>query len=176
MNLLPRPLRRLLSVVRVEFLAPALLLASTTVLHAVSVHGTVTDPLGYPIANATVALVQNGNVLVNGSTGPDGAYTLVSSESGRFYVLASGISFRQLATQSFYGGRFDGVEQNIVLEPEWVRESVVVTATGVPQPQAQVSGAVTELDRGGFRQSRQPCRSAAPGSGGERRADRAVGR
>jgi len=89
----------------------------------------VTDPLGYPIANATVALVQNGNVLVNGSTGPDGAYTLVTSESGRFYVLASGISFRQLATQSFYGGRFDGVEQNIVLEPEWVRESVVVTAT-----------------------------------------------
>jgi iron complex outermembrane receptor protein/vitamin B12 transporter len=150
MNLLPRPWRRLLSVFRVELLAPALLLVSTTVLHAVSVHGTVTDPLGYPIANATVALVQNGNVLVNGSTGPDGAYTLVTSESGRFYVLASGISFRQLATQSFYGGRFDGVEQNIVLEPEWVRESVVVTATGVPQPQAQVSGAVTELTAGDF--------------------------
>jgi iron complex outermembrane receptor protein/vitamin B12 transporter len=97
-----------------------------------------------------VALVQNGRVLVNGSTGPDGAYTLVSSESGRFYVLASGISFRQLATESFFGGRFDGVEQNIVLEPEWVRESVVVTATGVPQPQAQVSGAVTELTAADF--------------------------
>jgi vitamin B12 transporter len=146
MNLLPRPLRRLLSV----FELLALLLASTTVLHAVSVHGTVTDPLGYPIANATVALVQNGRVLVNGSTGLDGAYTLVSSESGRFYVLASGISFRQLATESFYGGRFDGVEQNVVLEPEWVRESVVVTATGVPQPQAQVSGAVTELTEADF--------------------------
>ncbi|MGA9984772.1 MAG: carboxypeptidase regulatory-like domain-containing protein, partial [Acidobacteriaceae bacterium] len=148
MNLLLRPLRRLLSVVQLSALP--LLLASTTLLHAVSVHGTVTDPLGYPIANATVALVQNGRVLVNGSTGPDGAYTLVSSESGRFYVLASGISFRQLATESFFSGRFDGVEQNIVLEPEWVRESVVVTATGVPQPQAQVSGAVTELTAADF--------------------------
>ncbi|MGD0367688.1 MAG: TonB-dependent receptor plug domain-containing protein [Acidobacteriaceae bacterium] len=148
MTFLTRPLRRLLSIF--ELLAPAFLLASATLLHAVSVHGTVTDPLGYPIANATVALVQNGTVLVNGSTGPDGAYTLVSSESGRFYVLASGISFRQLATESFYGGRFDGVEQNVVLEPEWVRESVVVTATGVPQPQAQVSGAVTELTAADF--------------------------
>ena len=68
MNLLLRPLRRLLSVVQLSALL--LLLASTTLLHAVSVHGTVTDPLGYPIANATVALVQNGRVLVNGQHRP----------------------------------------------------------------------------------------------------------
>jgi hypothetical protein len=151
MTFLPRPAGRLLSKSRllsaVELPASAFLLflAFATALHAVSVHGTVTDPLGYPIANATVALVQNGEVLVNGRTGPDGGYTLDSAASGRFYVLATGNSFRQLATQSFYGGRFDGVEQNVVLEPEWVRESIVVTATGVPQPQAQVSGAVSEL-------------------------------
>jgi iron complex outermembrane receptor protein/vitamin B12 transporter len=126
-------------------MAASVLLATTTGLHAVSVHGTVTDPTGYPIANATVALIQNGRVLLSGMTGPDGGYTLVSPASGRFYVLASGISFRQLETQSFFGGRFDNVEQNVVLEPEWVRESVVVTATGVPQPQAQVSASVTEL-------------------------------
>jgi iron complex outermembrane receptor protein/vitamin B12 transporter len=110
----------------------------------------VTDPLGSPIANASVGLVHDGKVLVSGLTGPDGTYTLVSPESGQFYVLASGISFRQLETESFFGGRFDGVEKNVVLEPEWVRESVVVTATGVPQPQAQVSGAVTELSETDF--------------------------
>jgi len=145
MKLFSRPMSRFLTSSRCRSVAAALLLASTTVLHAVSVHGTVTDPTGYPIANATVALVQNGRVLVNGLTGPDGGYTLMSPESGRFYVLASGISFRQLQTQSFFGGRFDNLEQNVVLEPEWVRESVVVTATGVPQPQAQVSASVTEL-------------------------------
>jgi len=121
------------------------LLGSSSAAHAVSVHGTVTDPLGYPIARATVGLIHNGQVLITGQTGPDGSYTLVSADSGRFYVLASGISFRQLATASFYGGRFDTVEQNVVLEPEWVRESVVVTATGVPQPQSQVSASVTGL-------------------------------
>lgn len=136
---------RLFSRIARHLLSAFLLFAANAALHAISVHGTVTDPLGYPIANATVALMHNGKVLVAGRTGADGGYTLVSSASGRFYVLAAGISFRQLTTESFFGETLDSVEQNIVLEPEWVRQSVVVTATGVPQPQAQVSGSVTGL-------------------------------
>jgi len=153
MTLLSRPVRRLLRIFRIlsrfsllRLPALLLLLSATPCLHAVSVQGTVTDPLGYPIANAVVALVQGGDVIVDGRTGPDGTYTLTSSASGRFYVLASGISFRQLQTQSFFAERFDTVQQNIVLEPEWVRQSVVVTATGLPTPQAQVSGSVSELN------------------------------
>lgn len=137
MTFFSRPLRRLL--------LAFLLSASTTALHAVSVHGTVTDTLGLPIANATVALVHDGKVLVHGLTARDGGYTLTSGASGRFYVLASGISFRQLATKSFFGEALDSVEQDIVLEPEWVRQSVVVTPTGVPEPQARVSGSVSEI-------------------------------
>ena len=136
-----RPARRFLP----AFLLCAFLLGSGTAVHAVSVHGTVTDPLGYPIANAVVGLVHDGKVLIDGRTAPDGTYTLVSRASGRFYVLATGHSFRQLATESFYAGQLDSVTQNIVLEPEWVRQSVVVTATGQPQPQAQVSASVSEL-------------------------------
>lgn len=132
-----RLLRRILSF--------ATLIAFAVVGHAVSVHGTVTDPLGAPIANATVALVQNGKVVVAAKTGFDGGYTLVSADSGRFYVLASGKSFRQLQTKSFFGETLDDVQQNIVLEPEWVRQSVVVTATGEPEPQAQTTGSVTGI-------------------------------
>ncbi len=137
MTLALRPWRRLLSAF--------LLFVSAAALHAVSVSGTVTDPLGYPIANAVVALVQNGKVIVSRTTGPDGGYTLVSARSGRFYVLASGRSFRQLETQSFYGGTLSAVVQNIVLEPEWVRQSVVVTDTGRPEPQAQATGSITGI-------------------------------
>ena len=145
MTLHSRPQGCFFAIARLSILVAALALASAPSLRAVSIHGTVTDPLGNSIANATVALVQNGGVLLTGRTGPDGGYTLISPNSGRFYVLASGISFRQLQTQSFYGGRFDNVEQNVVLEPEWVRQSIVVTATGTPQPQAQVSASVTGL-------------------------------
>ncbi len=141
MTFFSRPARRFLP----AFLLCVFFLGSRTALHAVSVHGRVTDPLGYPIANAVVGLVHDGKVLIDGRTAPDGTYTLVTAASGRFYVLATGHSFRQLATQSFYAGQLDNVAQNIVLEPEWVRQSVVVTATGEPQPQAQVSASVTGL-------------------------------
>ena len=40
---------------------------------------------------------------------------------------------------------FDSIERNLVLEPEWVRESIVVTATGTPTPQPQTSAATTVL-------------------------------
>ncbi len=121
----------------------ALLFASTA--HAVTVHGTVTDTVGRPVSNANVALLQNGKVILNGTSHFDGTYQLSGGASGQFYVLAAGTSFRQVTTKAFYGGAFDSVEQNIVLEPEWVRQSIVVTATGTPTPQAQVSASVTTI-------------------------------
>lgn len=133
---------------RLAFLSVCLLSAAP--LSAVVVRGRVTDPLGRPIANASISLIENGKVIVASQTMSDGTYQLSSSASGRFYVLAGGKSFRQLATQSFYGGSLDGVEQNIVLEPEWVRQSVVVTATGTPLPQGQLSASITSLTRTDF--------------------------
>jgi iron complex outermembrane receptor protein/vitamin B12 transporter len=50
-----------------------------------------------------------------------------------------------LETPGFYAGRLDNVERNVVLEPEWARESIVVTATGVPTPQPQTSAATSVL-------------------------------
>src|ERR1700733_164150 len=83
-------------------------------VQAVTVHGTVSDPLGRPISNATVALLQGGKVIVNAHSLYDGSYQLTTSASGQFNVLAGGVSFRQLTTESFYGGTLDSVEQNIV--------------------------------------------------------------
>ena len=59
--------------------------------------------------------------------------------------MVSRQSFRQLETPSFYAGRLDSIERNMVLEPEWVRESIVVTATGTPTPQPQTSEATSVL-------------------------------
>ena len=59
--------------------------------------------------------------------------------------MISAKSFRQLQTPGFYAGQLDNVERNLVLEPEWVHESIVVTATGTPTPQAQTSAATSVL-------------------------------
>src|SRR5580698_8863872 len=154
MNRVPRGteeimLKRLRPGSRVALLSAYLLFVAVP-LHAVVVRGRVTDPLGNPIAHASIALVQNGQVVTASTTQSDGSYQLTNSATGRFYVLAGGTSFRQLATQSFYGGSLDGVEQDIVLEPEWVRQSIVVTATGTPLPQAQLSASITNLSKTDF--------------------------
>ncbi len=138
-----RPARRL------ALLSACLLLAAAP-LCAVVVNGRVTDTLGRPIGGANISLVQNGKVVVVARTQNDGSYQLTSSVTGRFYVLAGGNTFRQLTTDSFYGGSLDAVEKDIVLEPEWVRQSIVVTATGTPLPQAQLSASITTLSKTEF--------------------------
>ncbi len=120
-------------------------------LRAVTVHGTVRDPLGAVIPNAVVALVHNGQVVKTVKTRADGSYELVSPLSGRFYVLAGGHSFRQMTTKSFYAGQLDDVKQDVTLEPAYVRQQVIVTATGTPTPQAQVSAPVSAIDAEQFR-------------------------
>ena len=115
--------------------------------HAVAVHGVVTGPLNRPIAGAIVALVDNGKIVISTRTARDGSYALSTSSAGRYYVLAAGVHFRQLVTQSFYGGALASIERNVTLEPDTVRQAVVVSATGTPLPAAQVSASVTELDR-----------------------------
>jgi iron complex outermembrane receptor protein/vitamin B12 transporter len=109
------------------------------------VHGSVVDTLGRPIPNALVALVDNGEVVLTVKSGSDGSYQITTGTSGRFYVLATGTSFRELITESFYGASLDSVEENITLEPETLREAIVVTATGTPVPSAQVSASITRL-------------------------------
>jgi vitamin B12 transporter len=118
---------------------------------AAIVHGTVTDPLGAPISRATVALLKNGQVIAQSSTNADGTYRVTTSAGGRFYVLVSAGTFKQVSTQAFFAGPVDGHEEDIVLEPAVVRQEIVVTATGTPTPQAQVSASVSVQHNPEFR-------------------------
>ena len=66
----------------------ALLFASTLLFvatsHAVTVHGTVTDTVGRPVSDATVALVENGKVVLSATSHADGTYQLSTGSSGQF--------------------------------------------------------------------------------------------
>lgn len=123
-------------------LVPAL---AVSFAHAVSVRGVVTDASGAKVTGATVTLLSNGEVAGTAVSTADGSYQVVTGLSGRFFIVVSAKSFRQLETPGFYGGRLDSIERNMVLEPEWVRQSIVVTATGTPTPQPQTSAATSVL-------------------------------
>jgi iron complex outermembrane receptor protein/vitamin B12 transporter len=112
---------------------------------AASIRGVVTDATGAKVTGASVSLVSNGKVVASAVSTADGSFEITTGTSGRFFLVVSAKSFRQLQTPDFYAGQFDSIEQNVVLEPAWVRESIVVTATGTPTPQPQTSAATTVL-------------------------------
>jgi len=118
--------------------------------HAASIRGTVTDASGARVSGATVVLLQGSKVAASTVSGADGSFEISTGITGRFFLVVSAKSFRQLETPVFYAGRFDSIERSIVLEPEWVRQSIVVTATGTPTPQPQTSAATSVLSASDF--------------------------
>ena len=139
-----RAFRRILPVL-------AIILSALTA-QAASIRGTVTDASGARVSGATVVLLQGGKVAASTVSTADGSYEINTSISGRFFLVVSAKSFRQLETPVFYANRLDSIERSIVLEPEWVRQSIVVTATGTPTPQPQTSASTSVLHASDFAQ------------------------
>ena len=117
----------------------------STASHAASIRGVVTDTSGAKVTGANVSLVSKGKVVAAAVSTADGSFQILTGGSGRFFLVVSAKSFRQLQTPDFYAGQLDSIERNVVLEPEWVRESIVVTANGTPTPQPQTSAATSVL-------------------------------
>jgi iron complex outermembrane receptor protein/vitamin B12 transporter len=112
---------------------------------AASIRGVVTDASGAKVTGATVTLLSGGKVIANAVSTADGSFEILTGIEGRFFLVVSAKSFRQLETPGFYAGKLDNIERNLVLEPEWARESIVVTATGTPTPQPQTSAAINVI-------------------------------
>jgi iron complex outermembrane receptor protein/vitamin B12 transporter len=129
-----RPLARLFAL---------LLLIVPTLAHAGVIRGTVTDVTGATVTGATVVLLNGGAFVSKTVSTADGSYQFVTGQSGRFTVAITAQGFRQINVPTFYASVGDNVERNLVLEPEWVHQSIVVTATGTPTPQQQTSAATT---------------------------------
>lgn len=115
-----------------------------------SIRGTVTDASGARVSGATVDLLEGRKIAATTVSGSDGSFELNAGSAGRFFLVVSAKSFRQLETPVFYAGRLDSIERSVVLEPEWVRQSIVVTATGIPTPQPQTSAATSVLAASDF--------------------------
>jgi vitamin B12 transporter len=112
---------------------------------AAEIHGIVTDASGARITSAAVVLIRDGNIVASSVSGADGSFEISTGEQGRFYLMISAKGFRQIETPGFYAGRLDNLERNLVLEPSWVRASIVVTANGTPTPQPQTGAATSVL-------------------------------
>jgi iron complex outermembrane receptor protein/vitamin B12 transporter len=112
---------------------------------AASISGVVTDATGKKVTGAKIVLLSKGKVIGTTVSVADGSYQITTGTTGRCFLVVSASTFRQIQTPAFYAGTLDNIQRNIVLEPEWARESIVVTATGTPTPQPQTSAATSVL-------------------------------
>ncbi len=117
------------------------------IANAASIRGVVSDASGARVTGARVELISNGQAVGTAVSGADGSFQIISGLRGRFFLVVSAPKFRQMETPGFYAGQLDNIERNIVLEPEWVHESIVVTATGTPTPQPQTGAATSVIGR-----------------------------
>jgi vitamin B12 transporter len=111
--------------------------------HAVVVRGTVTTPLGAPLGNARIQLVQGKRVIAFTMSLMDGTYEIRSSLSGRFVLLSAEAPFTPSISDAFYGGRTSVVTRGIVMEYSKVTPQLAVTASGVSTPIERVPAAIT---------------------------------
>ena len=121
------------------------LIVSASLCHAASIRGVVTDASGAKVTGANVILVNDGKPVGSAVSTADGSFQILTGLNGRFFLVVTAKSFRQLETPGFYAGQFDSIERNLVLEPEWVRQSIVVSATGSPTPQAQTTATTSVI-------------------------------
>ena len=130
---------------RACYLILSAFLSAAAFSSAAVIHGNVTDPSGARIPGAAILLVHNGKAIGSTVSLADGSFQLSTGETGRFFLIISASGFRELEAPGFYAKSLEMVERNLVLEPEWVRQSIVVTATGSPTPQAQLGAATSVL-------------------------------
>jgi vitamin B12 transporter len=116
-------------------------------------HGEVRDPLGALVANASVELIRNDDVIASTKTNQEGAFDFEIADSGRYRVRAAAPSFQEALTPIVYLSGAARNELNVILGTPTLTQQVTVTATGTPTPEAQTGASVTVMPEDSFRYS-----------------------
>ena len=110
------------------------------------VTGTVADPLGARVAGATVRLVQDGRPGATTTADGDGAFAFTGVAEGRYRLEIAAPGFTTRTTDPFFVGPSSRVTQQVTLEIGPLRQAVVVSASAVEMPAAQVGASVSVIE------------------------------
>lgn len=111
-----------------------------------SVRGTVTDPLGAPIAHAAVTLIRRGRVTQRAHSDAEGHFLFSSVPEGRYRVGVSAPGFTPSLSASTFLRTAGAIRLKVRLRLGALRQRVTVTATGTNVPQTQVGASVSILN------------------------------
>jgi vitamin B12 transporter len=111
-----------------------------------SLHGKVIDPLGNPVLNAQIVLLQGDREIAQTKSDADGLFALTASSSGSYSlrVQAAGFELQTLPAVDLKAGETEELTVTLRIGP--LVQQVVVSATGTATPIAQVGASVTLID------------------------------
>jgi vitamin B12 transporter len=111
-----------------------------------AISGTVTDSLGAVVRDATVTLVQNGKDISTVTTDSAGKFQFSIENSGRYSLRAEAKTFATTSSEDVFAQPGHTVEVSLTLSPSVVTQNIVVTASRVPTPVAQMGTSVSVID------------------------------
>ena len=130
-------------------LVTALLAAAAPAARAVVVRGKVTTPLGNPLANARVQLIQGPRSVADAITEADGTYEIRSAYAGRFVLLTSPsvslIGFAPQVSSPFYGSHTSVITIDISLNNAGITPQVSAQQTGSTMPLKQLAAPAMQV-------------------------------
>jgi iron complex outermembrane receptor protein/vitamin B12 transporter len=111
-----------------------------------AITGTVSDSLAAVISGATVTLVQNGKDLATSTSDASGKFHFKIDHAGRYSVRAAAKTFATSSSEEVYAQPGHNVDISLTLSPSVVAENIVVTATGIATPEAQMGTTISVID------------------------------
>src|SRR5664279_3997472 len=111
-----------------------------------SISGTVADCLGAMISGANVALVENGKDVATSLTDTTGQFHFDIQHTGRYSVRAEAKTFATSTSEELYAQPGHNVDISLTLSPSVVSQNIVVTATGIATPEAQMGTSVSVIE------------------------------
>ncbi len=115
-----------------------------------TISGTVADSLGAVIAGATVTLIENGKDTAITTTGAAGKFHFSIDHAGRYSVRAEARTFAASSSEQVFAAPGHNISVSLTLSPSAVAQDIVVTATGIPTPEAQMGTSVSVIDGTGL--------------------------
>ena len=126
--------------------------ASASRAQSGSLHGKILDPLGNPVPQAKVVLVQEGQgredkSIADTQSATDGTYSLNVPVSGRYAVRVEAAGFDPQTSQFIFVSANKSADIDVSLRIGILAEQVIVSATGTPILETQLGASVSVVDR-----------------------------
>ncbi len=110
----------------------------------VIITGTISDSLGAVVPGVAVEVLDAGKVITSTQADAAGQYRITLEHGGRYLVRSAAASLRPATKEVFASA--GNVQADLTLFPSPVQQTVVVTATGSPIPEAQTGASISVIE------------------------------